>query len=153
TNSSNATGNAYSVDLKTQSGTLQNDIYVKNEGVTFGLGQQSLGDAGMYRLGDDTKYMLTKNWSLLADVSRQQSLVAETPSAGASSGLQYKTDGGDYIGFGLQRAQDSFPGATPTVLGGTADGDYTTDQAVVNGNYALTKTVAVHAQVMQSVGG
>ena len=153
TNSNDATGNAYSLDLKTQSATLQNDVYLKNEGATFGLGQQSLGDVGMYRLGDDTKYNLTKNWSLVAGASRQESLVVDTTSDVANGGFLYKSDAGDSVGFGLQHAQDSFPNATPTLQGGTAQGNYATDQAMVNGSYSVTKKVTLHGNVMQSVSG
>src|SRR6185312_6377061 len=70
--SANAAGNAYSLDLKTESQALHNDIYVKNESSGFGLGQQSLGDAGMLRIGDDTKYNLDKNWAITADLMHQK---------------------------------------------------------------------------------
>jgi len=152
--SANATGNAYSVDLKTQGPVLQNDVYLKNEASSFGLGQQSLGDAGMLRMGDDTKYNLTKNWAVTADLMHQKSLVADDTSDVASSGLLYKTDTGDSIGAGLQRAQDSYPVSTPTLLGGTAQGDYTTNQVFVNGSVGVDdQKVVLHGNALQSVAG
>jgi len=154
TNTSNSSGNAYSVDLKTTSLTLENDVYLKNEAATFGLGQQSLGDAGMRRIGDDTRYHLDQNWSITADILRQQSLALDTTNDVASSGLLFKSDAGDSIGFGLQRAEDSYPDITPTVLGGTAQGDYATNQAYVNGSYGLLdKKLVLHGNVMSSVSG
>ncbi|HEY3645890.1 MAG TPA: hypothetical protein VGM16_11185, partial [Gammaproteobacteria bacterium] len=149
----NATGNAFSVDLKTQSATLENDIYAKNEAGTFGLGQQSLGDAGMLRIGDDTKYNLTKHLAVTADVMHQKSLTAEDTSDVASSGLLYKSDSGNTLGAGLQRAQDSYPVATPTVLGGSAQGDYTTNQVYVNGSTNVTDKVGLHGNVQHSISG
>ena len=72
TNTSNANGNAYSVDLKTQSVALENDVYIKDEAPSFGLGQQSLGDAGMRRIGDrHQRYHLDQNWSITGDIQRQ----------------------------------------------------------------------------------
>lgn len=152
--SANATGNAYSLDLKTQSPTLQNDVFVKNEAGTFGLGQQSLGDAGMLRIGDDTKYNLTKNWAVTADLLHQKSLIADDTSDVVSSGVLYKTDGGDSIGGGLQRAQDSYPVATPTILGGTAQGNYTTNQVYLNGSKGFDdQKFVLHGNALQSISG
>ncbi|HEV7164840.1 MAG TPA: OmpA family protein [Gammaproteobacteria bacterium] len=153
-NTSNASGNAFSVDLKTQSLTLENDIYLKDEDTTFGLGQQSLGDSGMRRMGDDTRYHLDQNWSITGDFIRQQSLALDTTSDVASSGLQYKFNNSDTLGAGLQHAEDSFSNLTPTVLGGTAQGNYSTNQAYVNGSYGLfDRSLILHGNVMQSVSG
>ena len=154
TNTSDASGNAYSLDLKTQNQTLDNDIFIKNEAPTFGLGQQSLGDAGMRRMGDDTRLHLNQTWSWTADFLRQQSLELDNTSDVASTGLLYKSQkGGDSFGFGVQRSQDSYPDATPTVLGGTAQGDYATNQAYLNGSYGLGDKVILHGNVLSSVSG
>ncbi len=153
-NTSNATGNAYSVDLKTQSLTLENDVYLKDEADTFGLGQQNLGDSGMRRMGDDTRYHLDENWSITGDIMRQQSLSLDSTSDVASSGLQYKFKDGDTLGGGLQHAEDSFPNLTPTLLGGTALGDYSTNQAYLNGSYGMMdRQLILHGSVMQSIDG
>ena len=72
----------------------------------------------------------------------------------ASSGVQYKFDNGNSIGAGLQHAEDSYQDPTPTVLGGTAQGNYTTNQAFVNGSYGvLDNQVILHGNVMTSVDG
>ncbi|HEV2333227.1 MAG TPA: OmpA family protein [Gammaproteobacteria bacterium] len=152
-NTSNASGNAYSVELKTQSLTLENDIYVKDEAPTFGLGQQSLGDAGMRRFGDDTRYHLDQNWSLLGQVQRQQSIAQDSTSDVANGGVQYKFDNGSTLGAGLQHAQESYPNATPTVFGGTAQGDYSSNQAYVNGTYGLTSKVVLRGSATRTLGG
>ncbi|HEY1774406.1 MAG TPA: OmpA family protein [Gammaproteobacteria bacterium] len=154
TNTNNATGNAYSVDLKTTSLALENDMYVKNEAPTFGLGQQSLGDAGMRRIGDDTRYNLDQSWAIVGQVQDQQSIAYDVDTQVVNSGVQYKFKDGDTLGAGLQRAQDSYPVLTPTVLGGTAQGDYATNQATVNGSYGmLDRTVILHGNVQTSVSG
>lgn len=153
-NTSNSSGNAYSVDLKTQSLTLENDVYIKDEATTFGLGQQSLGDAGMRRIGDDTRYHLDQNWSVVGQLQRQQSVAQDVTSDMASGGLQYKFGDGDTLGAGLQHAQDSYPAATPTVLGGTAQGDYRSNQVYANGSYGmLDRKLILHGNVQTSVGG
>ena len=154
TNTSNASGNAYSVDLKTRNQTLDNDIFVKSEAPSFGLGQQSLGDAGMRRIGDDTRLHLNETWSLTADILRQQSIQLDNSSDVASTGLLYRSPkGGDTFGFGLQRAEDSYPDATPTVLGGTAQGNYATNQAFVNGSYGVGDKLVLHGNVLTSISG
>jgi len=154
TNTSNASGNAYSVDLKTQSLALENDAYVKDEAATFGLGQQSLGDAGMRRIGDDARYHLDQNWSITGQVQRQQSLALDITSDVASSGVQYKFNNGDTVGAGLQHAEDSYQNLTPTVLGGNAQGNYSSNQVFVNGSYGLLdRSLTLHGNVMTSVNG
>jgi flagellar motor protein MotB len=153
TNTSNASGNAYSVDLKTQSLALENDVYIKDEDPTFGLGQQSLGDAGMRRIGDSTNYHLDQNWSVLGNVMRQESIISNSTSDVASTGLQYKTKGSDTLGFGVQRAQDSYPDLTPTAFGGTAQGDYDSNQVYVNGSYGIGSKVVLHGNAMTTVSG
>jgi hypothetical protein len=154
TNTSNATGNAYSLDLKSTSQALENDVYIKNAAPTFGLGQQSLGDAGMRRIGDDTRYNLDQNWSILGQVQNQQSIAYDTTTDVVNSGVQYKFKDGDTLGAGLQHATDSYEVATPTVLGGTAQGNYATNQATANGSYGmLDRTVVLHGNVQASVDG
>jgi uncharacterized repeat protein (TIGR01451 family) len=154
TNSSNATGNAYSVDLKTTSLALENDVYFKNEAPTFGLGQQSLGDAGMRRIGDDTRYNLDQNWSIVGQVQNQQSIAYDVTTDVVNSGVQYKFKDGDTLGAGLQHATDSYPNLTPTVTGGSAQGNYSTNQATANGSYGMfDHSVILHGSVQSSVGG
>lgn len=153
TSTSNASGNAYSVDLKTQSVTLENDIYLKDEDPTFGLGQQSLGDAGMRRLGDNTRYQLDQSWSLVGNLMRQQSLALDVTSDVASGGVQYKFKSGDTLGIGVQHAKDSYPNLTPSVFGGNAQGDYSSNQVYLNGSYGVTQKVVLHGNVMTAAGG
>jgi hypothetical protein len=142
------------VDLKTQSLTLENDLYLKDEDATFGLGQQSLGDQGVRRMGDDARYHLDKNWSLTGDILRQQSLELDTTSDVASAGAQYKFDSGDTLGAGLQHTQDSYPNLTPTVLGGNAQGNYSSNQLALNGSYGMfDHTVILHGNVLTGIGG
>ena len=151
---SNSSGNAYSVDLKTQSLTLENDLYIKDESATFGLGQQSLGDQGTRKIGDDARYNLDKNWSLTGDILRLQSLALDTTNEMASAGVQYKFDSGDTLGAGVQHSQSSYPNATPTVLGGNAQGDYSSNQIVLNGSYGLLdRTVILHGNLQTGIGG
>ncbi len=154
TNTSNSSGNAYSVDLKTQSLTLENDVYVKDEAPSFGLGQQSLGDAGMRRIGDQTNYHLDQNWSIVGQVQRQQSIAQDVTNDVESGGALYKFSNGDTVGAGLQHSADSFPDATPTVLGGTAQGNYNSNQAYVNGSYGLLdRKLVLHGNALVSVNG
>ncbi|MFI4968319.1 MAG: OmpA family protein, partial [Gammaproteobacteria bacterium] len=154
TNTSNATGNAYSVDLKTTSLALENDVYIKNEAPTFGLGQQSLGDAGMRRIGDDTRYNLDQNWSIVGQAQDQRSIAYDVDTQVVNSSVQYKFKDGDSLGAGLQHATDSYAVATPTVTGGTAQGDYATNQATVNGSYGiLDRSVILHGSAQASVSG
>ena len=154
TNTSNATGNAYSVDLKTTSLALENDVYIKNEAPTFGLGQQSLGDAGMRRIGDDTRYNLDQNWAILGQLQRQQSLAYDVTTDVASSGVEYKFQDGDSMGAGLQHAEDSYPILTPTVPGGSAQGNYSTNQVTANASYGvLDHSVILHGNVQSGIGG
>jgi uncharacterized repeat protein (TIGR01451 family) len=151
---SNASANAYSLDLLTNSQSLQNDIYVKNEASAFGLGQQSMGDAGMRRMGDQTRYNVDENWTILGQVQRQQSILDDSTNDVAGTGLQYKFKYGDTFGIGVQHAQDSYPSLTPTVLGGNAQGDYTSNQATLNGSYGmLDHKVILHGNVQSNVGG
>ncbi|HEY4128402.1 MAG TPA: OmpA family protein [Gammaproteobacteria bacterium] len=154
TSTSDSSGTAYGVDLKTNSVALQNDLYVKNEAPTFGLGQQSLGDAGMRRIGDDTKYNLDQNWSILGQLQDQQSLAYDVTTDVVSTGVQYKAKSGDTAGVGLQRAQDSYPSLTPTVAGTSAQGDFATNQVTANGSYGiLDQKVVLHGNVQTSVNG
>ncbi|HEY3859578.1 MAG TPA: OmpA family protein [Gammaproteobacteria bacterium] len=154
TNTSNSSGSAYGLDLKTTGVTLQNDLYVKNEAPTFGLGQQSLGDAGMRRIGDDTRYNLDQNWSIIGQVQDQQSIAYDTTTDLVNSGVQYKFKSGDALGVGLQHAQDSYPVLTPTVLGSSAQGNYNTNQATANGSYGMfNHSVVLHGTLQASVDG
>ncbi|MFI4921120.1 MAG: hypothetical protein ACHQAZ_05735, partial [Gammaproteobacteria bacterium] len=150
---SNASGNAYSMDLKTQSLGLENDVFLTDEDPTFGLGQQSLSDSGMRRMGDNTRYQLDQNWSIVGNVMRQVTIAQDITNDVASGGAQYKFDNGNTLGAGLQHSQDSYPNLTPTLFGGNAQGDYRSNQAYVTGSYNVSKKLTLHANVMTSVDG
>lgn len=153
-NTSNSSGNAYSVDVRTAAQALENDLYLKDEDASFGLGQQSLGDQGMRRLGDQARYHVNQSWSLTGQIQRQQSLAQDITDDVAQGGVLYRFNSGDTLGAGLLHAQDSFPSATPTLLGGNALGDYSSNQVTVNGSYGmLNHKLVVHGNVAQSVGG
>jgi len=153
---SNSSASAYRVELNTQSLKVDNDLFLNNEAPGFGLGQQNLGDSGERRLGDQGRYKLDDHWSVTGSAISQQSLTQDVNQGLASAGVQYKTEGGDSVGTGLQHSQTSFaaPQPTPTLLGGTAQGDYSSNQVLVNGTYnMLDKRLVLHGDTQTGVGG
>ncbi|MGH8280372.1 MAG: OmpA family protein [Gammaproteobacteria bacterium] len=152
-NTSNSSGNAYRVELKTASPLLENDLFLNDEAATFGLGQQSLGNQGMRRAGDTGRYLLDKYWSVTGNILTIQSLTQGTTNDMANAGVQYKSADGNTLGAGLQHTQSTYPELTPTLFGGDAQGDFSSNQVLVNGSYGvLHRKVIVHGNAQVGVG-
>ncbi|HET7396410.1 MAG TPA: OmpA family protein [Gammaproteobacteria bacterium] len=151
----NNSGAAYLVSLQNQSEKLESELYIRQEGDGFGLGQQSLSESASRKLGGDARYHLTKNWVLLGQIYREQELETTGLNSVADAGVSYQVNGNS-VTAGVRHVEsdylapttaDSTPSTAPT-------GSGSANQVYVGGSVGvLNNKVTLHGTTSQNTSG
>ncbi|MGH8371878.1 MAG: OmpA family protein [Gammaproteobacteria bacterium] len=153
----NTAGSAYLVSLQNQSDKLESELYVRQEGIGFGLGQQSLSESASRKLGGDARYHLTKNWVLLGEIYREQELQTQGMNSVADAGVSYQVNGNS-VTTGIRHVESDYllPSTAATTASGTttaATGNGSANQVYVGGSVGvLDNKVTLHGTTNQNVG-
>ncbi|HET7675896.1 MAG TPA: OmpA family protein, partial [Gammaproteobacteria bacterium] len=159
TNNSDTSGAAYLATLQTHGKKLEGEVYLRQQGAGFGLGQQSLGQSGMRKLGADGRYRLDEKWSLQGELYKQQSLTQTGSQNVADAGFAY-ADSGNSLTAGVRHVEDSYllpiPAGEPATSAGTtpaaASGE--TDQVYLGGSVGVfDNQLTLHGTTSQNVSG
>lgn len=108
-------GTAYLVTLQNHGKRLESELYLRQLGVGFGLGQQSLGQGGTRKFGGNARYLLDKHWSLQMEAYREQSLQLASTRTVADAGARYQS-GNHALTMGVRHVSDDYPQAGATVV-------------------------------------
>ncbi|MEO8999385.1 MAG: hypothetical protein ABI227_10195 [Rhodanobacter sp.] len=111
-------GTAYLMTLQNHGKRLESELYVRQLGVGFGLGQQSLGQGGTRKFGGNARYLLNKQWALQMEAYREQSLQLASTRTVADAGVRYQASKLS-LTAGLRHVNDDYPqlGAATTGAG------------------------------------
>jgi len=100
-------GDAYLVDLTHQSGDFKGQLYVREQGNGFGLGQQNGSEAGTRKIGADAIYRFNKEFSTRGQAYRQFNLATDAERDLGEATVNY-TNGRSSLHAGLRHAEDRF---------------------------------------------
>ncbi|WP_426687820.1 hypothetical protein [Rhodanobacter ginsengiterrae] len=115
-NTNQGSGTAYLVTVQNHGKRLESELYARQLGVGFGLGQQSLGQGGTRKVGGNARYLLNKNWALQMEAYREQSLQLASTRTVADAGVRYQANNRS-LTMGLRHVSDDYPLAVATVAG------------------------------------
>jgi uncharacterized repeat protein (TIGR01451 family) len=165
-------GTAYLVTLQNHGKRLESELYARQLGVGFGLGQQSLGQGGTRKFGGNARYLLDKHWSLQMEAYREQSLQLASTRTVADAGVRYQANSHS-LTMGVRHVSDEYPqadaslagvgngGVTGGILGNGAPGyglgsygSGSADQVYLGGSTGIfNNKVTLHGITSQNVRG
>jgi hypothetical protein len=97
--------NAYVAQLEHTSGAVAARAYYREQQEGFGLGQQSITEAGTRKVGAEGDYLISNAWRASMDAFQQTNLVADTDRLVAESMLSY-LHGGLQLDGGLRAIRE-----------------------------------------------
>jgi hypothetical protein len=100
-------GSAYVAELTHQSENFKGQLYAREQGEGFGLGQQNGSETGTRKLGADAAYRFNQNISVNGQVYRQFNLATEAERDLGEAAANY-TNGSSSLHAGLRHAEDRF---------------------------------------------
>lgn len=165
--SNHGSGTAYLVTLQNHGKRLESELYARQLGVGFGLGQQSLGQGGTRKFGGNARYLLNKQWALQMEAYREQSLQIASTRTVADAGVRYQTTklsltagirhvSDDYVQLDAGTAA-SGNGALASGILGNGLGSYgsgSADQIYLGGSTGIfDNKVTLHGITSQNVAG
>lgn len=157
-NNNNASGAAYQVTLQSHSNKLESELYVRQEGDGFGLGQQSASQAASRKIGGDARYHVTKQWAVQGQVYRDQQFQNSGSSDVADAGISYQVNG-DSFTTGVRRVQSNYltptgAGTSTNTVANAATGSGSANQVYVGGSVGvLDDKLTLHGTTSQNVNG
>lgn len=128
-------GKAWLAELEHHTGRYDLLLYARNQDAQFGVGQQSLSEAGQQKIGANTTVRLNREWSWQSELFQQVNETTDSTRNAIATKLQYDTKEGS-VGFGVQSISDSTNIAKPGVPAGQ---DFNSQQAVFNANRYFMK--------------
>lgn len=104
-------GDAYLAELEHRSGNFNGQLYVREQGNGFGLGQQNGSEAGTRKLGADATYRFTKEFNASGQAYRQFNLATDAERDLGEATVNFT--GNRYsLHTGLLHAEDRFVDGT-----------------------------------------
>ena len=82
-------GSAYLAEVTSQGSKLKGKAYIRQQGASFGLGQQSSSETGTRKAGVNAEYLASKSVKVKAEAYRQTNMSSDTTETVASSTVQY----------------------------------------------------------------
>ena len=138
----NLTGNACLAEITHRSKVFDGKIYIREQDEDFGLGQQSISEKGMRKIGGEVKYHFTKEFDVDAQLYRQFNLTSDSTRDLIDTKMIYQNS---LYGFrtGVRHAEDNF-----------GDGGVNqSDQFLIGASrYLLHKRLHLRADHEQSLG-
>ncbi|HET7300989.1 MAG TPA: hypothetical protein VFJ01_10120, partial [Oleiagrimonas sp.] len=156
---SSSSGLAWMVDVKHQGKHLQGELYARQLDAGFGLGQQSLGESGMRKIGGNGIYRINDAWQLQGQAWNAQSLTTGATRNAADLNARWKGKSST-LSFGLSHTDDHYlkpatygdTSATPAPQAQTGNGS--TDQLQLGGSTGLfDNKLTLHAATRQDIAG
>lgn len=167
-NNSHSSGLAWQVNIKHQGKQLQGEIYARQLGPDFGLGQQSFGESGMRKVGGDGIYRINEYWQLQGEAWNAQSLANGTTRNAVNIGARWKGKSSTF-NFGLRHTDDHYlqpatygnastqgAQANPTTPAATPvqTGNGSTNQVQLGGSTGFfDNKLTLHATTRQDIAG
>jgi len=104
-------GDAYLAELVHRSGNFNGQLYVREQGNGFGLGQQNGSESGTRKLGADATYRFNKEFNASGQAYRQFNLATDAERDVGEATVNY-TNGRSSLHAGLLHAEDRFVDGT-----------------------------------------
>jgi hypothetical protein len=162
-NTNQGEGTAYLVTVQNHGKRLESELYARQLGVGFGLGQQSLGQGGTRKVGGNARYLLNKHWALQMEAYREQSLQIASTRTVADAGVRYQANNHS-LTMGVRHVSDEYPqadatstgngGVTSVILGNGTLVSGSADQAYLGGSTGIfSNKVTLHGITSQNING
>lgn len=140
-------GNAWLAELEHHNGKLDVLAYARSQDAGFGVSQQSSSESGQQKLGVDSQYKLSSNWSLQGEIYNQENLGTDTIRDAVIARARYETTAGGFS-VGAQTIGDS------TGTGVLAGQDFRSEQATLAANrFFFNRKLELTAQAESALGG
>jgi uncharacterized repeat protein (TIGR01451 family) len=104
-------GDAYLAELAHRSGPFDGQLYVKEQGTGFGLGQQKGSETGTRKIGGDAAYRITKKFTARGEAYRNFNLATDAERDLGEATVQY-SDTQNTVHTGFRHAEDRFVDGT-----------------------------------------
>ncbi|HSN67838.1 MAG TPA: OmpA family protein [Thermoanaerobaculia bacterium] len=99
-------GTAYLAEVQHRSASFDGKVYIREQEVGFGLGQQNGSETGTRKVGGDLLYRIDPRWSVGGEVFRQENLATEAVRDMAEARVRYAMPGYEVFA-GLRHAEDT----------------------------------------------
>lgn len=106
-----ADDDAYLVEVEYQGQKVNGEVYVREQGEEFGLGQQSGTESGTRKIGADISYRVSEQMTVDAEAYRHYNLETDAERDVAEVEATYR-ENGYFLSAGLRHAEDRFSDGT-----------------------------------------